>query len=414
MTGQHGLHVAENGHPYIRDVGIVALVPDSWSGPWMPRHHIMMRLGRYFPVVWVEQPHGWREWWWYGITEDVLNRNVHSTVPNFFIYRPGRWLPKIFKPRLLGRLFEWLRLRRVRHILQRQGCRRTIIYVWRPELASALDLLPHDLSCYHIDDEYSFSEIEQPLSETEAGLIGRVDQVIVHSPALLEKKGWINPHTINIPNGVDYHAYATPKAEPDDLKAIPHPRIGYVGVIKKHLDFSLLIELARGHRNWSFVLVGPRGFLGDQAAYVQELERMPNVYFLGGKSINELPAYVQHLDACMMCYALNDYTKFIYPLKLHEYLAAGRPVVGTPIRSLLDFDHVVKLARTFSEWSAELTNALAPSAGSPEQVALRQRTARAHDWNRIADIIARTLAERLGPSYRDIMDTVAQSEGTER
>jgi glycosyltransferase involved in cell wall biosynthesis len=380
----------------------------------MPRHHIMMRLGRYFPIVWVEQPRGWREWWWRrGIKEDSLNQEIRPSVPNFSIYRPGRWLPKVYKPHFLDILLERLRLRRARHVLRRQGCSKTIMYVWRPELAPALDLLPHDLSCYHIDDEYSFSEVEQPLDDYEASVIGRVDQVIVHSPALLEKKGGINPRTICVPNGVDYHAYATPQAEPADLKAIPHPRIGYVGMIKKQLDFGLLVELARRHQNWSFVLVGPKGTLGDQAKLVQELERMPNVYFLGGKPINLLPAYTQHFDVCMMCYAINGYTKFIYPLKLHEYLATGRPVVGTPIRSLLDFSHVVTLARTPAEWSVALTAALEPSASSPEQIARRQQVARAHDWDRMAEVIARTLAECLGSGYREILEKAEQGTDPE-
>ena len=113
----------------------------------------------------------------------------------------------------------------------------------------------------------------------------------------------------------------------------------------------------------------------------------------------------------MMCYAFTGYTKFIYPMKLHEYLASGRPVVGSSIRSLLEFGHVVKLARTFSEWSAALTEALAPAASTPEQIALRQQVARAHDWEHIADVVAYALAERLGLDYQDTIDgTAARKE----
>jgi glycosyltransferase involved in cell wall biosynthesis len=88
----------------------------------------------------------------------------------------------------------------------------------------------------------------------------------------------------------------------------------------------------------------------------------------------------------------SGYTKFIYPMKLHEYLATGRPVVGTPIRSLMDFGHVVRLASTPAEWSAAIVDALAhPEVGRAE----RQATAGAHDWTVLAARIAKVFVEGL-------------------
>src|SRR5262249_50847617 len=159
-------------------------------------------------------------------------------------------------------------------------------------------------SCYNIDDEYTFSEVEKPLDEHEARLISRVDQVFIHSLALLEKKGKLNPQTLLVPNGVDYYAYATPQSEPADVKPIPHPRIGYVGRIKRQLDLSLLSALAQRQRKWSFILVGPQSSIGEHITLIQELSRLPNVYFLGSKPVRMLPAYTQHLDVCMLCYAV--------------------------------------------------------------------------------------------------------------
>src|SRR5262249_41544633 len=155
--------------------------------------------------------------------------------------------------------------------------RKVILYLWRPDAASALDLIDHDLSCYYINDEYTFSAIEQPIEAHEARLISRVDQVVIHSVALLEKKGQLNPHTTFIPNGVDYRAYATSCREPADLQAIPHPRIGYVGRVKQQLDLALLTALAQRHQAWSFVLVGPHDGIGDRAVVLQGLAQRPNV-----------------------------------------------------------------------------------------------------------------------------------------
>jgi glycosyltransferase involved in cell wall biosynthesis len=260
--------------------------------------------------------------------------------------------------------------------------------------------VPFDLSCYHIDDEYTFSEIDQPLDTAEKGLILRADQVFVSSPGLWEKKGWLNPHTVFIPNGVHYDAYVTRCGEPLDLQPIPRPRIGYIGVIKQQLDLALLMALAKRHRQWSFVLVGPQKPTDEVVGIVQGLARLSNVYFLGGKAVAALPAYTQHMDVCIMCYKINDYTKYIYPLKLHEYLASGRPCVGAPIRSLQEFVPLIQLAGTLNEWSHAISEALAPAACSVTQMAARRSTARRHDWDRLVARIAFVLCDRLGSAYR--------------
>ena len=159
---------------------------------------------------------------------------------------------------MLANLTRRLRLSQAAHQLRRAGARRILLYIWRPEFAYALDLMPHAPSCYHIDDEYTFSDHDQPIPPEEAGLLRRASQVIIHSPALIEKKGHFNPRTLFVPNGVDYRAYTTPAPESEDLRRVPHPRAGYVGVVKRQLDFALLLTLARRHADWSFVFVGPR------------------------------------------------------------------------------------------------------------------------------------------------------------
>ena len=387
--------------PYLPDVGVIALVSDEWEIPWQPRHQVLTRLSQYFNVVWCTPAPWWRDWWNRTKPRNKNDDYLPPFAPGFRIYRPERWLPEVGRPRFLAHWTGQQRLRRAQRIILNRGAGKIILYLWRPSYEPALDLIPHDLSCYHIDDEYTFSEVEKPLDECEARLISRVDQVFIHSPALLEKKGKLNHRTAFVPNGVDYCAYATPRSEPADLTPIPHPRIGYVGRIKRQLDLALLIALARRHPEWSFVFVGPQSGIDEQAASLQELSHMPNVYFLGGKPVSALPAYTQHLDVCMLCYAVNDYTKFIYPLKLHEYLASGRPVVGSPIRSLLEFAHIIRLARTTDEWSQAVHDSLAPAASSASQVEGRRSIARQHDWDRLVELITHALCDRLGPEYAE-------------
>ena len=377
------------------DVGVLALVPDRWGDLWQPRQHVMTRLARYFQVVWVNPALGWREN--AGLRADRSGpETMAPRPPGFTVYEPERWLPKLYRPAWLARKIFQLQLKRARHLLEGRGCKRIVLYIWRPQFSQALGLIPFDLSCYHIDDEYSFSPSELPLSETEAQLIESVDQMFIHSPALLEKKGSINPHTAFAPNGVDYHAYAEPIAPPADLAPIPHPRIGYTGHIKRQLDWPLLRHLAARHPEWSFVFVGPVAPHPEIQSAIRELSDRPNVYFLGSKSVRELPSYPQHFDVCLLPYQVDDYTKYIYPLKLHEYLAGGRPLVGAPIRSLEKFSELVAVPRTPEEWSAAIAAALSPEANTPERRAARQKTARTHDWDVLVERMAGTMAQRLG------------------
>jgi glycosyltransferase involved in cell wall biosynthesis len=395
--------------PLLPEVGVLALVPDTWHWQWQPRHQVMTRLARYFTVVWMNPAEDWRH---------ALNAGNFSAAPaltpipspGFLVHTSSPLLPVVYRPGWLAMGLLRKRLQRARDLLLARGCTKIVLYLWRPDFAEALDLLPVDLVCYHIDDEYSFSAVDVPIPDREARLIARAGQVFIHSPALLEKKGKINPYTTFAPNGVNFNSYAQVVPEPADIADIPHPRIGYSGHIKKQLDWPLLMHLTAAHPEWSFVFVGAANRHPEIVGYLDQLSRRHNVRFLGGKSVQELAAYPQHFDVCLMPYSRDDYTRYIYPLKLHEYLASGRPVVGTPIASLEPFRHVVRLPDTLDQWSAAITESLGPAANSSEQRAVRQTIARKHDWEILVRNIAETMASRLG---LESSSKVAQEPGSD-
>lgn len=381
--------------PRFPQVGVLALVPDRWGPEWQARHHVLTHLARHFQVLWVNPARYWRDT--AKQSSQAPSESNHTSIPpGFEIYTPERWLPLFYHPTPVARWTLSMRLKRARAKLLARGAKTIVLYIWRPEYASALECGRYDASVYHIDDEYSFSPVEVPTPESERALIEAVDQVFIHSPGLMEKKGDINPRTDVVPLGVDYERYAANQPEPQELAAIPSPRIGYIGVLKRTIDWPLLKFLSEQRPEWSLVLMGPRTSVREIEDPIRELSRQPNVFILPGRPTSEITAYPQHLDVCILPYVANDYAKYGYPLKLHEYLAGGRPVVGTRMRSLEDFTGVIALASTKEEWLTGITRSLERSEQSLTRVAERQAVALAHDWDVLVDRIASRIAALLG------------------
>ncbi|MEO8523732.1 MAG: glycosyltransferase [Caldimonas sp.] len=373
---------------------MIALVPDAWQGIVMARHQVLRRLAAHFPLVWIEPPSNWREFLKPSSPRFMAPDRWSEPAPSLEVLDAGWRRPNFHRLRWLAAAGLRSRLSVARRRLVSRGAKRIALYLWRDEFASALDLVEHDFSCYHIDDEYSFSDREAPNSERETALLRRVDQVIVHSPALLEKKGKLNPRTALIPNGVDFAGFSQPRPEPADIAAIPHPRIGYAGVIKKQLDLRLMVRLARARPNYSFVLVGPVMNVSGKELEIAELRQLPNVYWLGEKPASQLPSYVQHFDVCVQCYEVNDYTRYIYPLKLNEYLATGRPTISSPIDAVKALNAVVTIAHSDAEWLAAIDQALTADAGTGAAAEARRAAARANDWDDLVDRIANLFPQR--------------------
>ena len=373
-------------------LGIIALLPDDWDGIVTLRHQVLRRLAEYHPIVWLEPALNWREFLRPYGPRFLARDDWSEPSPHLQVLKGGFRHPDFYKPAWLGAASFRSRLATARNRLLTRGASQIALYLWRDAYADALDLVAHDFSCYHIDDEYNFSDEDRPISARELNLLRRVDQVIVHSQALFEKKGTINRNTALIPNGVDFRLFSTPQAEPADIAAIPHPRVGYAGVIKRQLDLGLLVRLAQARPQWSFVLVGPILNVKGKEDQITKLHHLPNVHFLGSKSASALASYVQQFDVCLMCYDVNGYTRYIYPLKLHEYLASGRPTVSSLIPAVLPFDHVIALARDDSEWLAAIERGLAEVDPDGSAAQTRRSVARMSDFDVLVEQIAKLFA----------------------
>jgi len=183
-------------------------------------------------------------------------------------------------------------------------------------------------------DELSLFKFAPPaLLENERKLFAAADVVFTGGQSLFEAKRDRHENIHAFPSSIDVKHFAKAFAvtgEPEDQKQIAHPRIGFFGVIDERLDIELLGEIAALKPDWQFIMIGPIVKINEN-----DLPRSPNIHYLGGKKYDELPEYLAGWDVAVMPFALNESTRFISPTKTPEYLAAGKPVVSTPIRDVV-------------------------------------------------------------------------------
>jgi len=210
-----------------------------------------------------------------------------------------------------------------------------------------------------MDELSAFAGAPPALKEAELALLARADLVLTGGHSLYLAKRALHPNVHEFPSSVDVPHFATarhPTPEPADQAGIPHPRIGFFGVIDERLDRELLAASARRCPGWHFVMIGPTAKI-DRATLPVE----PNIHYLGGKSYGELPAYIAGWDVAMMPFARNEATRFISPTKTPEYLAAGKPVVSTSIADVVrpyGDERLARIADTPDDFVAAIREAL--------------------------------------------------------
>ncbi len=179
--------------------------------------------------------------------------------------------------------------------------------------------------------------------ERERELISLADVVFTGGTSLYEAKRARSDNVHCFPSSVDSAHFRKARIErpdPADQASIPHLRLGFAGVIDERMDIDLLAELALARPDWQLVLVGPIVKIDPN-----HLPKLPNIHYLGSKPYAELPSYMAGWDVALLPFALNESTRFISPTKTPEYLAAGLPVVSTPIRDVVSPYGVAELAQ---------------------------------------------------------------------
>ncbi|QQO45272.1 UDP-galactopyranose mutase [Paracoccus sp. MC1862] len=214
------------------------------------------------------------------------------------------------------------------------GIRRPVLWFYTPMMWPIARHVDAAAVVYDCMDELSAFRFAPPeLRQREDELMAAADAVFTGGWSIWEAKRHRHDNIHAFPSSVDTAHFATARRpagpEPHDMAGIPHPRLGYYGVIDERLDLDLIAAVAQARPDWQIVMVGPLAKLGEH-----DLPRAPNIHWLGQKDYAHLPDYLAGWDVALMPFAINEATRFISPTKTPEYLAGGRPVVSTAVRDV--------------------------------------------------------------------------------
>jgi UDP-galactopyranose mutase len=244
---------------------------------------------------------------------------------------------------------------------------------------------------YDCMDELSgFKNAPADLKERERHLLEWADVVFTGGQSLFEAKRKQHHNIYPFPSSIDAQHFARARSittDPADQVQIPHPRLGFCGVIDERMDLNLLATIADERPDWHTVMVGPVVKI-DQ----KDLPRRPNLHYLGLRTYDQLPNYIAGWDVALLPFARNESTRFISPTKTPEYLAAGRPVVSTPIRDVVNLYGklgFVHIAETPASFIAAIEKAMVErSEEHLRQIdAMLSMTSWSRTWGRMRELI---------------------------
>jgi UDP-galactopyranose mutase len=222
----------------------------------------------------------------------------------------------------------------VRRLFADQGIYEYVFWFYTPMALSFTNHFTPIASIYDCMDELSaFKGADARLPELEKQLFQHVDLVFTGGQSLYEAKQNAHPAVYAFPSSIDVSHFGKARLatnDPTDQADIPHPRLGFFGVIDERFDIQLLRAVATHRPDWQFIMIGP-----VVKIHPKSLPKLPNIHYLGPKKYDELPAYLASWDIALLLFARNESTRFISPTKTPEYLAAGKPVISTSIRDVV-------------------------------------------------------------------------------
>ena len=319
--------------------------------------------------------------------------------PNITVTHPLKFFPDSIA---VGRKFnEWIARFQIRRVARKLGIRDSILWLNPHSSVHMAGAMGERCVIYDITDDWTIqpslpASERKVAEEQDRALCERADLVIVCSESLMKSRRHSCKRILPIPNGVDARHYEAVQNRPD-IRSWPAPVFGYTGTLHSdRTDAGLIIALARAFPNGSVVLVGPDHWTNSDRKL---LAAVSNVYMPGAVPYAKIPEVMAQFDVCVVPHVETKFTESLNPIKLWEYLAAGKPIVATNIAGFRDYARFCRIASGAEAFVAACRAALnGHGHRSSEQIA----EARLHTWDARLDTLLEKLAELgwISPDWR--------------
>ena len=273
-----------------------------------------------------------------------------------------------------------------------------ILWIYDPTAFELVGQAGEDLTVYDVVDDYAEqvgpdARRRRFVAAADEAAACRSQVVFATTTGLYERQLQRNPETHLVRNGADFAHFSHTNGTAPEVRSFAGPVVGFAGnLTAEKVDFALLEAVARARPEWSLVLVGPPA--ENARGQLDRLGALDNVHALGFRPYEELPAYVSGFSVGVIPYRATAYTRNCSPLKVYEYLAAGKAVVASGVPELSGMEPDVTLADRPEAFVAAIESALA--ASSPEAVARRRATAEQNTWEARTERLLDLVGGRLG------------------
>jgi UDP-galactopyranose mutase len=365
-----------------------------WDFVYQRPQHLLGRLAKHRRIIFIEEPiHADGEAHWEKSTPE----------PNLLVCRPRTNQPSH------GFTHEQIEVLTpmVKQLLAEEGIKNYVVWCYTAMAFPLAAAIAKEGVVFDVMDELSaFKNAPPEMLDNERHLLGLADVVFTGGPSLYRAKKDRHPNVHCFSSSVDATHFGAAKpdsslAEHDEQKEIPHPRLGFYGVIDERMNLDLLAAMAKAHPEWQIVMVGPVVKI-DPA----DLPRPGNIHYMGQRSYTELPRFLRGWDICLLPFAQNDSTKFISPTKTLEYMAAERQIVSTPIRDVAEpYGDVVFLGETADEFINACETALALNQEEHNKRIQRMREILSRtSWDITADAMNKLIDEAVAARKASAQD----------
>jgi glycosyltransferase involved in cell wall biosynthesis len=379
---------------------IICFAGDVWDGRPHSRHYLMRRLAGRYEVLWVDGAFvrslsKLDRQAWVGLLRKLRGVSLRTVEPHLHVLNPLPVPPagKLGKRLRLAALNVQVRLALRR--LKLSGVR--VAWFSLPSVAPLLGRLGERASLFYYQDRYhEFPDTDETeIKEQISMLAARCDVSVASAAALADDLRTLGASPELVRHGVDLERFAGDPAAPDDVASFERPLVGYVGRVGDHMWKDAVLATADRLERGTVVLVG------DASTDLSALEDHPRIELLGYRPLETMPAYMRAFDCCLVPFILDPLTDAVNPIKLREYLAAGRPVVSTAMAEVLPYSDVVSVADNPAEFAEAVVAVLADPDGDTPYAQARRRARVADDsWDAAGARIERLVDRLLSSSSR--------------